>query len=404
MNHKYIIWATILLAIIFFQSCEEQVTPPERPFNEQLVFQNSEELIIPTTLDSNDFPIFDISSVDQQKVFIAVSTEALTTSNFEVENTDAIIWQWHSGLNAINQIKFENGELLDPNLAFKNGLCCNGDTYYWSAWTWGETGQYIKASTPIESFKVTTPTPTIELEEVVLINESGGDGYAQKKEEDITLRIYVKNTSNHLATDVKGTFYHASVLALPQTLQFGNLNSGESKYVDLDLKMPNIPDKNLEIDAHFNYNDNLTLDTLVVQHIALLPCVEEYILEWIVNDLDNMDPFSLFSSNRPADLFFTVFVTNLIANNNYFFDSGTIDNVKNQDLPVGWFQLVDCREFDLISTFTMVFKDEESSIPFETTLSSIDFSFTEFVETQNYPEVITFQNDFVHIRLKVKWQ
>lgn len=390
-QYIYILFALVLFGTI--QSCDEP--PIELPFNDHLLFHNSYELDLSNTVDSNNFPIFDISKIDYEQIFIAISTQPLTTANNEVENQDDIIWQWHSGMELTSKIGYIDGALLQPDLDFNGGLCCDGDKYYWSAWAWNESGEYIIASTGNTDFNVTIKTPQIRLDSVVLHYESGGDGFAQK-EEDITLRIFIKNTSDVLATDVKGTFTHPLIAALPQTLTYGNLAPNQSKFVELDFKVPIVSNDNLnlDIDAKFTYNETLSYDTIATQYVALLPCVDNVIIDWSYRDFATID-----NSGNGADLFFKVYT-----NGNYWDRGVVIDNLFQSDLPQFWFYN-SCEMYDLVTLFTFEFLDQDYNplAPPTDYLGSISFTLGEFAVLNNYPEYLVFENNEIKMRLQVTW-
>lgn len=392
-----ILYIFLIGSLSLFYSCDEDNGIADLPFNENLLFQNSFELNISATPDSNDFPIFDISAVEHEKVFIAVSTEPLTSDNMNIENTGAIVWQWHSGMNSNNFIKYNDGQIMQPSLDFNGGLCCNGDEYFWTAWAWDETGEYIIASTENKNFNVTTPAPEIKLQQTVLHYESGGDGFAQKSE-DITIRVFIRNTSTIKATNISGTFSHPLIAALPQTLSFGDLEPNETRYAELDFKVPDVSNDelNLDIEANFTFNGSLKHDTSFIQPVTLLPCVERITLEWTSVNLATMDQ-GAFPGEEPADLYMRIFGNNILLES-----TATTLNQTNDDLPFFWYYSP-CGQYYLTETFTFRFMDYDT-INQDDLIGDVDIVFGDYAAIQNYQPVIILQNSDVRVRLDVVWK
>jgi hypothetical protein len=153
MKKNYLFILSVITILFSQLSCTDDSTP-QLPTNENLLFVNSYKLDITTSPHINNFPLFDISNIEHGKVFIAVGTEPFTVPDNEVQNTDAIVWHWNTGMDAITQIAFADGTLDDETFAGNQSLCCDGSTYYWAAWAWDESGKYIEASTPNQSFTI----------------------------------------------------------------------------------------------------------------------------------------------------------------------------------------------------------------------------------------------------------
>jgi hypothetical protein len=386
-NHLFIL---SIITILFSQlSCTDDSTP-QLPTNENLLFVNSYELDVSASPHINNFPLFDISNIEQSKVFIAVGTEPFTVMDNEVQNTDAIIWHWNTGMDAITQITFADGKLDDATLAGNQSLCCDGDTYYWTAWAWDETGKYIEASTPNQSFTIVDTTqPNIIIENTVLTHESGGDGYVQKQE-TIRLKFFIKNDGNTTAQNIIGTFSHPLISTMPTSLNFGTLLPNETSSQELEFIVPNISNLDLQLNVDFLYNGNITQDTFVIQPITLLPCIEQIHLQSTSTNLIALD-------NSGADIYMKVY-----GNNIFFVQTPVIDDISNNDLPIAWVYSP-CGQHYLSETFSFEFWDDDGLLP-DDFIGAISVRFGDWVEQKNYPTDTIIQNNDLVLRFEIDWQ
>ncbi|MFK7947141.1 MAG: hypothetical protein AB8G11_06115 [Saprospiraceae bacterium] len=390
MKKNYILLLSIVTILSLQLGCTDDNTP-QLPTNENLLFVNSYELDITTSPHTNNFPLFDISNIEQSKVFIAVGTEPFTVMDNEVQNTDAIIWHWNTGMDAITQITFADGELDDATFAGNQSLCCDGSTYYWAAWAWDETGQYVEASTPNQSFTIVdNAAPNIIIENTVLTYEANGDGYAQKQE-TIRLKFFIKNDGNTTAQNIEGTFSHPLISTMPTTLNFGTLQPDETISQELEFIVPNIQNLDLQLDVNFLYNENITQDTFVVQPITLLPCVERIHLQWtntnLIMDLDNSG----------ADIYVTIYSDNIEVGQSI----KTFD-VINNDLPIFWYASP-CTLYGLNENITYEFKDYDT-IGADDYIGAMTVKFGDWAIQNKYPTDTTLQNNEVTLRFEINWQ
>lgn len=391
MKKKYLFLLFVNIIPFFHFGCIDEDTIPELPLNEHLLFINSYELDINASPDANNFPLFDISNIKQDKIFIAVGREPFVVMNNEVQNKDAIIWHWNTGMESITQIAFSNGVLGDSTLAGSQSICCNGDTYYWAAWAWDASGKYIAASTSNHSFTIEdNAKPDIIIENTVLVYESGGDGFIQKQE-TIRLKFFVKNIGDATARNVLGTFSHPLISTMPSILNFGTLTPNQTHSAELEFIVPNVANLDLLLDVDFLFNENIETDTFVYQPITLLPCVKQIYLEWTARSL-NMDYI-----NVGADIYLTVF-----ANNIQLLQTSPIYDITNNMLPVYWFY-APCGQYYLSETFSFQFMDYDD-VGADDYIGTIGVNFGEWAAQKSFPSDTTIQNNEVALRFEIDWK
>jgi len=105
---------SILLSLILlsFLACTEETATPI-PSNNNLLFKNTFLIDIKVENDSLNLPVFNLPSIEKDLIFIAVSKEQLRVVAHEIQNKDAIIWSWNSGLNNNGNIRLVDGILAD---------------------------------------------------------------------------------------------------------------------------------------------------------------------------------------------------------------------------------------------------------------------------------------------------
>jgi hypothetical protein len=79
-----------------------------------------------------------------------------------IQNTDNLIWFWHSGLSSgvAGSVQYSHGyepdhaDIMAPGLVAKPLTV--GRSYYWAAWEWDQAGINVTASTNVSYFRVSS--------------------------------------------------------------------------------------------------------------------------------------------------------------------------------------------------------------------------------------------------------
>jgi hypothetical protein len=106
-----------------------------------------------------DAPVFKWDSLGFTYLTLAIFNEYPDVSNSQINNSDAVVWQWHSGMDLGKEGDVElsdgknvkNGEIMynEETLEFLP----SGD-YYWAVWGWNNSGVNIIYSSRIMRFIV----------------------------------------------------------------------------------------------------------------------------------------------------------------------------------------------------------------------------------------------------------
>lgn len=168
----------ILFISLFFSSCEEETI---EYFNNELIFSDAHEIVIPSYnyqsitgdiivhgdegFDNNSVdtitstPPIRWDSVDSKLIVSAIFINPIQVADGKIQNTNDIVWIWHSGLANVNngRVTFEEGRSLSGNAiedtdqpiplpAFHQ--------YYWGVWGWNESGIKVQYSSRQMTFYV----------------------------------------------------------------------------------------------------------------------------------------------------------------------------------------------------------------------------------------------------------
>jgi len=168
----------IFLITIIFSTCEDV---SEETLNNELIFPTAHEITIPSyvyhsitgdilihgdegfqdgSVDTiTSTPTMRWDSVQTELIVSAIFTGPIQEANGKIENTDEMIWIWHSGLEDGKNgwVKFEEGRSIS------NGFIENLDQaiplpdshqYYWGVWSWNESGIKVMYSSRQITFYV----------------------------------------------------------------------------------------------------------------------------------------------------------------------------------------------------------------------------------------------------------
>lgn len=163
---KYL--ALILFSILFFWACSQEDVVVE---NEDLIFINSYPIKIPaydfqdaegisysirgdTSFQSsypdtvNSLPSLRWDSMGISIISAAIFTDHIRVTGNQIENTEDIIWLWHSG----DKMKGEEGDIqysdgrsvINSDIDYENPAdSLDEGLYYWAVWGWGKSGTRV---------------------------------------------------------------------------------------------------------------------------------------------------------------------------------------------------------------------------------------------------------------------
>ncbi|MEM6699325.1 MAG: hypothetical protein AAF599_13060 [Bacteroidota bacterium] len=176
---------------------------------------------IELTFDQSNTPIFSVEAVSNELIYIAISNEQLTTDELEVQNQDAIIWHWHSGINNNKFIGVEDGSFLDSIALKQKNVSCQLSLYdqlYWAAWAWDEEGIKITHSTESQLLDTDIQQEINFTINKVSTTDSDGDTFL-KAGELITYKVTLDYKGTFPLNDLVATLSSSSIVELPITIQ-----------------------------------------------------------------------------------------------------------------------------------------------------------------------------------------
>ena len=217
MKMKNILFPLLLLVVI---ACQDKEVSPILD-NDKLLFTNSLPLLVDLSFDSLNLPFFSLENSSNKLIYLAISEEALTTKNREIQNQDAIIWQWHSGMNSNEIIQLGEGDFSDT-IRFENSNIICGlrqfENLYWSAWAWNAEGKIITHSTESKKLNLVNQQRDNFSIEKVSTSDNDGDTYL-KAGEQITYKITLDYSGDFPFDDLVATLIAPNIVELPITIQ-----------------------------------------------------------------------------------------------------------------------------------------------------------------------------------------
>ncbi len=123
------------------------------------LFPNTEPIEIvapyPWAQITSQTPTFRWQPTNNRHVVAAVFDSPAVVADGNIDNTDDIVWIWHSGLGLDDE----------GNVSFKRGVdgiqsgqptepLERGRTYYWAIWAWDDLGAHVTHASPLTSFGV----------------------------------------------------------------------------------------------------------------------------------------------------------------------------------------------------------------------------------------------------------
>lgn len=408
---------SLLLFLNLFIACEEE-SPAPIPTNDDLLFENTLSLDVKVYSDSLNLPVFDVASIESDLVYIAISKEQLRVSNNEIQNKDAIVWRWNSGLNNNSQIRLIDG-VLEDSLKIVNisKLFCDLNSYnqlYWTAWAWDEDGIKITHSTVPQELNIDSQQQANFTLDKVSTTDSDGDNFL-KAGEQIEYKITLNYEGNFPLNKLIATLSSPNITALPITNQ---IDSTISDKVDLNytFMLPadavfkeEIP---LRLDLVFNECFNQMLD-LSVATTGRDVCLKSMTLKKIYTLPPNgkpywddfCGPFPYLPQYRNPDPCYTLTSESIpnIYSNCPSETSGELEDVDPRCPNAQWLALSPCAPLVLNEFHTVRVLDE--NIPQcedNEFIDQIGFFPRDFLDSTLQFQVVT--SETLQIELELAWE
>jgi hypothetical protein len=168
----------VMFITIFFSNCEDI---SEETLNNELIFPEAHEIKVPSyvyqavtgdvfvhgdegfknnivdTITST--PQLRWDSVQTKLIVSAIFINRIQVTKGKIENTNDIIWIWHSGLDKgkDGRVTFEEGRSISDGVIENPGLPVPlpaAHQYYWGVWSWDESGIRVLYSSRQMTFYV----------------------------------------------------------------------------------------------------------------------------------------------------------------------------------------------------------------------------------------------------------
>ena len=176
--HSMPVSVLILFMVFIFSACENV---SEEALNNELIFPEAHEIKIPSydyqsitgdilvhgdegykinLVDTvTPAPVIKWDSVQTKLIVSAIFNQPIQVVNGRIENTNDIVWMWHSGLEdgKDGRVAFEEGRNISDgvldNLSQPVPLATSHQ-YYWGVWSWDESGIRVRYSSRQMTFYV----------------------------------------------------------------------------------------------------------------------------------------------------------------------------------------------------------------------------------------------------------
>lgn len=169
-------------ALFSFSSCNNYAD--DTVYDDELIFTNSLELEVDayqykdstdglnyqvsgdTTLDTlGKLPEFRWEEIKYLLVSVAIFNKPISISDGNIQNTENIIWQWHSGMDSVVliiedvehvQVHYNWGKpVIEKNIQYETQpLALESGLYYWAVWSWDGNGKEIMYSSKPMKFEI----------------------------------------------------------------------------------------------------------------------------------------------------------------------------------------------------------------------------------------------------------
>lgn len=176
--NSIIVSILVLFITIIFSTCEEL---HEETLNNKLIFPEAREIKVPSYVyqsmtseilvhgdegfENNSVdtitstPTMRWDSVQTKLIVSAIFIHPIQPAKGKIENTNDIIWIWHSGLEDGKDgwVTFEEGRSISGGVIENLGQPIPlpaSHQYYWGVWSWDESGIKVQYSSKQMTFYV----------------------------------------------------------------------------------------------------------------------------------------------------------------------------------------------------------------------------------------------------------
>ena len=395
-SSHYLFISLIILALL---SCQKTMDTPTS-INNDLVFSFANPLTIPTNLGIGGFPIFDLSQITDELVYIGIFSEPVLVVDGKIANEDALLWYWNSGVSDKTQILYEDGVLQNSLFSLSNFACLKDEQFYWAGWAWEETGRKVNKSTRLFSLQLDKDYGAfLEYVDFQIIEDENQDGFINSGE-NITINIALFNSANEAIEDGLVTvFYQDNIILAEKT--FDILTIKDIAGLPINFTVPERIDFGEEIPLviQLKYNQcQVQNQSIQLKISGLEVCLSTVTLESInyLPDLIYWDPV-LLPVNWDPDTYFIIEQED-VAN---LYRSKTLNDRNIQLLPQSWPVISPCQTLSLNKKYTIIVFDEDF---FDTDDFIGEISFTPSDYLKEQPKTITIGNQQINMSIELFWQ
>lgn len=392
-------YSLLIVFILMLNACQKK-TDALKPLEDNLLFSFAKELVIPINEGIAGFPIFDLSAISEELVYIGVFNEPVVVLNGKITNEDALLWSWNSSVSDKTQITYQDGIIENAQFAFTNLACLDKTELYWAAWTWETTGQTINQSTPLFSLQLAENYGAfLEYIDFQIIADENKDGFINAGE-NITLNVALFNSSEEAIEDgLLTVFYKDNIIleerqfTIPTTKDIAGLpinftipegiNFGETIPLVIQFKYNQCQVQNQRIQLTISGLE-VCLATITLNSINYLP------------DLIWWDPL-LLPINWDPDTYF-ILEQEDTAN---LYRSLTLNDRDIQQLPQSWPAISPCQPLSLNKVYSVTVFDEDF-FDGDDFIGEITFKPSDYLEEQ--PATVSFSNPQINMEIELTWQ
>lgn len=400
---QIVVWLLALFASFGLASCSEEPTSPDE--NSALLYPQSSEMNIIQRLSPEGQVLFELSEPGIQLAFIGIFDSPPEVEDGVLISEEDLIWEWFGEVGPNSEIHLEEGNLLDSTLAFSPVFFqCDSSDYFWAAWGWDDTAQYITHSTPkSQALFVPGEKPELRLLETTKVGAAPNDTLLVPGA-GINLRFVFENIGDAKAIDPVVRIANSSISEFPVTLALDELDIGASASQTVNFTIP--PDfsfaDTLVLQIEMLYNNCLSSQTevsLVVN--ALSVCITDVKLI----DIRYLPPSILWDPLAlpifyPPDIYYEV----IGPGETQMYLSSVIqdadDDFPNTPVMGDWPDLTPCLSLSLDSTYVIKFWDDD--LDNDDYIGTYSFKPADFLSTQQ--ELIEVTNDEIQMELYLNWE
>ncbi|MEM6699215.1 MAG: hypothetical protein AAF599_12505 [Bacteroidota bacterium] len=393
-NTTILLFAIISLLLI---SCEKgQINS-----SADHLFPNTEVLNIYYQSGATDLPIFDVSEVTSQLIYIGIFEEIPIVENQRIINTGALVWHWNSGVDPISFVEFSDGIIDQADYELAALVCKDSVQLYWAAWTWEET--QVSHSTPVQEIKIKAdPLSRIEVQKIEFA--SNGDDLFTAGER-LNMILVLENTGTESAEDVYVELSHPEVEDLPKSQFLEQINTNTIAKLDFSFTLPKqalLGDSlliNIEINHSGCVEEPMQQYALVVDGKRLY--LQSVKLLNIYSNPDpwaTWDPFKVHPYTNPDPYF--VLSTSVTEE---LYRSDILYNVDSRIPNVAWSDLSSGFELNLNESYSIkVLDDDPDTSDGDDLVGDVIFSPAEWLANSAEAKIV--RSSSVLLRLELIWE